>query len=212
MRAFKNENGELVKTCTRCNRTLPIDKFGIKKSQPDGHYPCCKECRSKERRDYKNGVKHASNKQNSWSDFLTLLPKRFTKPQFMEAGDVVGLTKATLNNYFSLFLRKGIISHVDGAFYTSRVEQTSVETNKAIISEEPKKDLDFKENRKDPEETSATAVKAPKTLAGYTELELMAELYRRGYIKGWEHLTHVQVIENHVSPDAVKDAVAQLRY
>ena len=40
------EGGEqqLMKTCPKCNRTLPMSDFYVMRSRPDGHSSYCKEC------------------------------------------------------------------------------------------------------------------------------------------------------------------------
>lgn len=37
---------EIVKTCPRCGRTLPVKEFGRHSKTKDGYQPICRDCRS----------------------------------------------------------------------------------------------------------------------------------------------------------------------
>ena len=44
-RAFTLKQAQVMKTCTKCGRTLPLDSFYRDSMYPDGRRNVCKECR-----------------------------------------------------------------------------------------------------------------------------------------------------------------------
>ena len=52
----------LYKTCPSCGDDLPLDRFGVVKSRPDGRAAYCKECRrAKDRERYSDPAKRAKH-------------------------------------------------------------------------------------------------------------------------------------------------------
>ena len=216
MKAFKNENGEMVKTCSRCKRTLPVSEFSHKSKEPDGFESYCKDCVAKKSREYYYRTKNQGAKHpyaNSMTrTVLDLLPEKFTKAQYYDAVEAAGMAHSSGVSLFSKLTRQGKICHHDGKLYRKITPSTQTEPEKepenVTINDVVKQMSEFSEK------PAILRIEKPlklmpehvgKSLSDYDAIELMAELYRRGY--EWSNMT-VTVVQA-VPFDNVKSYVAE---
>lgn len=53
----------MEKTCTKCQKVLPVEDFHIHKANKDGHHSRCKACRAK----YRNSLAQKARDQKYWA-------------------------------------------------------------------------------------------------------------------------------------------------
>ena len=80
---------ELVKTCTRCRRTLPLDRFSKNDTYKDGFKTICKDCVNDYGRHY---YRHQLEKWHKFNENLTL-------KEMMQAEETLGGYKIFIQNH-----------------------------------------------------------------------------------------------------------------
>lgn len=224
-------NVPAVKTCTHCHRELPIEKFSKNANARDGYDYICKDCSRAYKAELEERMKagapiviRSSSKINKVINFLE---DRFTKSKFIETAEDVGLTTKSAYTYFNQYLRMGLITHVDGAFYKKNngalanryLKQTPAvsPTFNSTLSEKDINEIFPPEKNSAKEAKPAEPVEhvkvlyKEKPLKDYDAVQLMAALYKyHGYREGWDKLVQVKIIKTSASQVAVMEQASKL--
>lgn len=155
-----------TKRCPKCGRTLPISEFGKDSRAADKHLCYCKQCSTenqKQRRIERNKA------------VFDLLNDKFTLKDYIDAVELADIPELSTTfegakRALSQFCRTGVISKIDDMYYRKIGKSSPLPGVVAVKSESrPEKPV------------------VVKTLSSYAPIELMAELYNRGY--RWKDMT-----------------------
>lgn len=155
-----------TKRCPKCGRILPISEFGKDSRAADKHLCYCKKCSTenqKQRRLERNKT------------VFSLLTDKFTLKDYIDAVELADIPELATTfegakRALSQFCRTGIISKIDDMYYRKIWKSSSLPGVVAVKSESrPEKPV------------------VVQTLSSYPPIELMAELYKKGY--RWKEMT-----------------------
>lgn len=176
-----------TKRCPKCGRVLPISDFGKDSRASDKHLCYCKQCATeaqKQRRIERNKA------------VFNLLNEKFTLKDYIEAIELtdnseLSTTPEGAKRALSLYCHSGVVSRIDDTYYRK------VSTSPLM----PKSPVTISNISKMSQEKPVVT----KTLSSYTPIELMAELYKRGY--RWKDMTvttfvPIQNVQDYVSAHA----------
>lgn len=157
-----------TKRCGVCGRVLPITEFSKDSRSPDKHLYCCRKCASEKQ-------KKLRIKKNQ--DIFSLLSDKFTLSEWLEASELRDLDETAAKKSLSHFCRNGVVSRIDDAHYRKIITTPILEIDPTKVSpvERP------------------SVLTVDKPLSSYKPIELLAELYSRGY--RWKEMTMTVVTE-----------------
>lgn len=119
------------KICNICHKDLPLSAFGVNKASKDGLMPCCKECKRKAQKAYKERKKNASEKPrtNAKATAKKTKPKKDMNTPTPTPAPVLNEGLATLKteqlaNPFSSFKDHELADELRARGYDVKAEKT----------------------------------------------------------------------------------------
>lgn len=157
-----------TKRCGKCGKVLPITEFGKDNRSPDKHLYCCKKCASESQK---------QSRDKKVQDMFSLLNDKFTLSEWLEISELRDLDETSAKKSLSHFCRNGVVSRIDDTHYRKILATPILDIDPANIAPAKK----------------PSVVTVEKPLSSYKPIELLAELYNRGY--RWKEMTMTVVTE-----------------